>query len=369
MWSHSAEGFLATDLDDKSDDRYAATATKYNHPCSRNTFVASRTENDKYDSSDNVLHYGQIFRLSTVTDLAEPVAYLHTMPKTPTVCSKYSRNQEVSFCPRPTSYTLWKVLHIDPSIRLETDGQPVPCNAALVLTHVNTNNLLAATNHIYRNDFSAEHGDQEVCAKTFQAASKLAFGRRDAVYEGVENHFVFATRRAEGESSKSTTDEKMPEVVSLFFDGTPMSTKADKIAALFADDFEISFVGPYTGATTGMKLGKQDALGAIGNLVSCFPDFTFNNANAVPSKNDVGGWGASITVHGTHTGAPYTPMPDVLPPMEPKGTDCTIGPELFTMYTNDEGKATKLTIEPLHEGALAGPPGFYVLVGGKLPSE
>ena len=46
--------------------------------------------------------------------------------------------------------------------------------------------------------------------------------------------------------------------------------------------------------------------------------------------------------------------------------ECSIGPELFTMYANEEGKATRLEIQPLHEGALVGPPGFYVLVGGSL---
>merc|ERR1712070_733939 len=102
--------------------------------------------------------------------------------------------------------------------------------------------LLAATKNIYRNDFSAEHEDKEVCANTFQAPSKIAFGRRDAVFEGVENHFVFATQRTAKDTK--TSSEAMPAVVSLFFDGTPMSSKAEKVAAEFAEDFEISFVGP-----------------------------------------------------------------------------------------------------------------------------
>ena len=59
-------------------------------------------------------------------------------------------------------------------------------------------------------------------------------------------------------------------------------------------------------------------------------------------------------------------MPGKLPAIETTDKECTIGPELFTMFANEEGKATRLEIQPLHAGALVGPPGFYVLVGGSL---
>ena len=154
----------------------------------------------------------------------------------------------------------------------------------------------------------------------------------------------------------------------MFFDGTPIGSKTDELGALLADDFQVTFVGPHTGATTGMVLDKVHALGAFKSLSASFPDFTFNPNKETPTKNEKGGYGALIVVTGKHDGAPFTPMPGMLPPMEAKGTECSIGPELFTMYVNDEGKATKIEIEPQEEGALAGPPGFYVLVGGTLPS-
>ena len=48
-----------------------------------------------------------------------------------------------------------------------------------------------------------------------------------------------------------------------------------------------------------------------------------------------------------------------------------IGPEDFTVYANAEGKITKITVCPMHEGALVGPPGFYISIGGviKPPPE
>ena len=163
------------------------------------------------------------------------------------------------------------------------------------------------------------------------------------------------------------TDAAAPAAAALFFDGTPVAGKAAQLADLYADEFTISFVGPYTGPTTGMVMDKAKAMGAMGNLAASFPDLTFNAGNEPPMKLENGGWGAKILVKGTHTGAAFTPMPGMLPAIETTNKECSIGPELFTMFCNAEGKATALTIEPLHEGALVGPPGFYVLVGGTLP--
>eukprot|EP01043_Picozoa_sp_COSAG02_P054544 COSAG02_NODE_6191_length_3741_cov_8.726249_1_plen_140_part_00 len=119
---------------------------------------------------------------------------------------------------------------------------------------------------------------------------------------------------------------------------------------------------------TPMVMDKEKAIGAMGNLAGSFPDLTFNAGKETPEKLPNGGWGANIVVKGTHTGAAFTPMPGKLPAIETTNKECSIGPELFTMFCNAEGKATSLTIEPLHEGALVGPPGFYVLVGGTLPT-
>jgi hypothetical protein len=57
----------------------------------------------------------------------------------------------------------------------------------------------------------------------------------------------------------------------------------------------------------------------------------------------------------------------MLPPAGGEGKEVTIGPETFTVYCNEEGQISKITIEVLEEGKLAGPPGFYVSVGGTMP--
>lgn len=156
----------------------------------------------------------------------------------------------------------------------------------------------------------------------------------------------------------------------MFFDGTPIGDKIEKLGDLLTAEFTIAFVGPYAGATAGMVMDKPHALGAFKMLHASFPNFTFNPKRVKPTenyRNTTGGWAARIVVSGKHTGAPFTPMPGLLPPINATGTDCTIGPELFTMWCNQEGKAVKMEIEALSKDALVGPPGFYVLVGGKLP--
>lgn len=203
MWNHAAESFVATDLGDSEarDDgatHCAATATKYSYPCARNALELSRVANDGFPEDDAVLHYGQTVRFSTTEALGDPL-YLHSYHHTPVVCSKYTRAQEATFGSVPEQYTLWKVMHVNPQARLETDGEPVPINTAVVIVHVCTNSLLAASKAPYANDFQIEHGDTEMCVKTYAAISKCNYGTRSHEFEGAENHFVMVAEKPEEE--------------------------------------------------------------------------------------------------------------------------------------------------------------------------
>ena len=79
---------------------------------------------------------------------------------------------------------------------------------------------------------------------------------------------------------------------------------------------------------------------AVSNLVTSFPDLTFNSGKVAPSKQEDGSWAADIVVTGTHTGAAFTPMADKLPAIETSGTAVSIGPETFTVWADDAGKVT-----------------------------
>ena len=146
-----------------------------------------------------------------------------------------------------------------------------------------------------------------------------------------------------------------------------MAGKAEKMMGeYYTDSHVLTFIGPY--APPVPPLDKEHLGGAVGNLIASFPDFTFNFTNVTPVQKEDGGWAADIIVMGTHTGAAFSPMPGTLPTVDTTGKQVKIGPETFTLYTDASGKVTKTTIEPLHAGAPAGPPGFYTEIGGKLPA-
>jgi hypothetical protein len=65
--------------------------------------------------------------------------------------------------------------------------------------HVYTNSLLAASKAPYANDFQIEHGDTEMCVKTYAAISKCNYGTRSHEFEGAENHFVMVAEKPEEE--------------------------------------------------------------------------------------------------------------------------------------------------------------------------
>jgi len=156
--------------------------------------------------------------------------------------------------------------------------------------------------------------------------------------------------------------------VAQFFDGENMKDKFEAlIAEHYSEDFMLSFVGPYAPPVPPLDLAHMK--GAVTNILASFPDLTFNPEKVKPKFTKDGGWAADIVVVGTHTGAAFTPMPDMLPAIDTTKKKVVIGPETFTLYTDASGKVIKTTVEPLKEGAPAGPPGFYVEIGGVMPTS
>jgi len=102
----------------------------------------------------------------------------------------------------------------------------------------------------------------------------------------------------------------------------------------------------------------------MNGLVGGFTDFCFNKKKAEWVQAEDGAWvNTNMYQFGTHDG-PYAPMPG-LEPIAATGKEAQEGPEKFTIYFDGEGKITKFMVEPLTDGP-SGPPGMYVLIGGKL---
>ena len=155
-----------------------------------------------------------------------------------------------------------------------------------------------------------------------------------------------------------------PESIAIFFDGEPMAGKAETwTTEHVADAATLQFVGPH--ALPLPLFDKAGFSSAMGNLVGSFPDLTFNATKVAPTKQEDGSWAADIVVTGTHTGAAYTPN-EKLPAIETTGTAVSIGPETFTVWADEAGKAIKIEICPKEAGNPHGPPGFYLGIGGDI---
>ncbi|PHJ24459.1 ef hand family protein [Cystoisospora suis] len=107
--------------------------------------------------------------------------YLHSEILSPFACAKFSRCQQVLFVPTTSGTTLWKIIHVDPRIRFETEGSPIPANASVVIKHVQTDHMLASSKTAsYSNDFGVEF---EVHCKSYLTPNKTqnliaeSFGR------------------------------------------------------------------------------------------------------------------------------------------------------------------------------------------------
>ena len=156
-----------------------------------------------------------------------------------------------------------------------------------------------------------------------------------------------------------------PESVAIFFDGEPMAGKAETwMTEHVADTATLQFVGPHA---LPLPLFDKAGFGSkMSDLVTSFPDLTFNSTKVAPSKQEDGSWAADIVVTGTHTGAAFTPMADKLPAIETTGTAVSIGPETFTVWADEAGKVVKIEIMPKEAGNPHGPPGFYLGIGGDI---
>jgi len=138
-----------------------------------------------------------------------------------------------------------------------------------------------------------------------------------------------------------------------------------------SDDFEAEFAG---GA---VKLDKAAYLGVTADILKSFPDFVYTRPSTIAYADSpvIVQWTA--VVKGTHTGAPYSPLPGV-PPVAAKtpAVACENDPEKITAYFVSATKPPltkikKLKVEALPGGkGFSGPVGFYLQAGGdpsKLP--
>ena len=120
-----------------------------------------------------------------------------------------------------------------------------------------------------------------------------------------------------------------------------------------------------------MRLNKEQYIAVTSNILKSFPDFIYTRSGAIAYKGSptVVSWTA--IVQGTHTGAPYSPLPGV-PAVVAKDPPvrCQNDPESITVTFKgrpSEGltQIQTLSVEAKPGGkGLSGPVGFYLQAGG-----
>jgi len=58
----------------------------------------------------------------------------------------------------------------------------------------------------------------------------------------------------------------------------------------------------------------------------------------------------------------------MLPAIDKTDKEVNIGPETFTLWVDDDGKVCKLEITPLGKDHPHGPLGFWLEIGGVMPT-
>jgi len=133
-----------------------------------------------------------------------------------------------------------------------------------------------------------------------------------------------------------------------------------------AADFTASF------AEGKLVLPRDAYVGTTKAILASVPDFTYTAPKKdFKKKKDAVSWTA--VVKGTHTGAPYSPIPKVPAAKANKKSPKALqnDPEAITVVFDKSGKIKSLSVAAIPGGkGFSGPVGFYLQMGGdpkKLP--
>ncbi|XP_055516969.1 cilia- and flagella-associated protein 161 isoform X1 [Leucoraja erinacea] len=130
-------------------------------PCVRNTFIITSVDGS---CKGDPLRYGQNFTLRTLEGVAGQL-FLTSDMKLFLKFAKKSRMQLVHLIDQLSFLSCWQVLYLDPQMRLEYDGYPVPANIKVLINHARTNQALAVfQQHSFWTMFGKEH---EITTHTF----------------------------------------------------------------------------------------------------------------------------------------------------------------------------------------------------------
>ncbi|XP_064245381.1 cilia- and flagella-associated protein 161 [Passer domesticus] len=116
------------------------SAVKRVDPIGRNAFCIVSVDGSAVGEP---LRYGQNFLLGTKGGVSDKLFYLASDHKTFRDFAKKSRLQKVFLTAELSYLTFWQAKSLDPQLRLEHEGFPVPAETKIIITHCYTNRNLA----------------------------------------------------------------------------------------------------------------------------------------------------------------------------------------------------------------------------------
>ncbi|KFO63992.1 Uncharacterized protein C15orf26, partial [Corvus brachyrhynchos] len=116
------------------------SAVKSVDPMGRNAFCIVSVDGSAVGEP---LRYGQNFLIGTKGGVSDKMFYLASDHKTFREFAKKSRLQKVFLTAELSYLTFWQAKALDPQLRLEYEGCPVPTETKIIITHCYTNRNLA----------------------------------------------------------------------------------------------------------------------------------------------------------------------------------------------------------------------------------
>ncbi|NXR03636.1 CF161 protein, partial [Sagittarius serpentarius] len=116
------------------------SAVKSVDPMGRNTFCILSADGRAVGEP---IRFGQNFGLGTTGGFSDQMLYLASDHKSFIRFAKKSYLQQVFLTNELSYLTCWQATFLDPQLRLEYEGFPVPANSKMIITHCHTNRSLA----------------------------------------------------------------------------------------------------------------------------------------------------------------------------------------------------------------------------------
>ncbi|XP_053933602.1 cilia- and flagella-associated protein 161 isoform X3 [Cuculus canorus] len=154
-------------------------------PVGRNTFCILSVDGSAVGEP---IRFGQNFGLGTTGGLSEQMFYLASDHKSFTRFAKKSCLQQVYLSDELSFLTCWQANFLDPQLRLECEGLPVPADSKIVITHCYTNRSLAIPRNFWTSSYFGK--EYEVICHTYLDSHKA---------EEDKNYWVIVTGNASDE--------------------------------------------------------------------------------------------------------------------------------------------------------------------------